>query len=205
MRKIILLVFAFVGLAISSCKRLDGETVVEGQVVDGHTGEPIPNAIVGVYVNTSNAMWGGYTKDFEKQADEKGNFSFRFEGDGSKEYQLRASTSKGGSPFPNETVYLRQGRNNKNLKLKLQSPAWLKVKFINQLPKDTIWIYFTSFEVRDYNIHMLTRDTTVIGLFSGNETRQVQWEYISSKGQKVKESKQIYFPNSDTVSLEINY
>jgi hypothetical protein len=197
----------FLGIVNFSCQHWDGETVVEGQVVDWDTGQAIPGATLKMYSHPSSSWWTWIdTKELEKQANQSGNFSFRFEADEGKSYTLQPFISKGSYTIEGEYFFLEMGKNNKKLKLKIRNPAWVKIKLTNQLPKDTIWLTIMPLnKMSNFQVDKLMRDTTIYALVAGLETRQIDWSYTSSRGAYVTGSKQINYPNPDTVFLEINY
>lgn len=82
MRNNYTLICGFIFLFFCSGCRLDGETLVEGQIVDQHTGQPIGNGYVVVYSDNSNGYSGSYGYLTEGKTDAGGRFGFTFEGSG---------------------------------------------------------------------------------------------------------------------------
>ena len=138
-QQLTLLICLLLLTCICSCKRLDGETLVEGQVVDRHTGDPIPDATLVMFSGKKSSSSAAYnTVEFEKQTDSNGKFEFKFDSDGSKTYVLRAFKDPGYYTAWDDAAYLDEGRNNKKIKLKTQAPAWVKVKLVNVSPLDIV-------------------------------------------------------------------
>jgi hypothetical protein len=202
------------GIVLSSCERLDGETVVEGKVVDRHTGEAIPNAIVVVHSgkNSSGNAGAAYnTFEFEKQADEKGNFAFRFEGEGDRRYVLQAYKTPGYFTAWDDAASLEEGRNNKKLKIKMQAPAWVRVKFINVPPKDLVArLHLSSYsdmlDGKDYTtLPNFKSDTMFVRKVLGNREWIFLCEIGDLNGQLTRSNPSAYFPALDTTDLVIQY
>lgn len=196
----------------SSCKRLDGETIVEGKVVDRNTGAHVPNARLVLFSSDGRSVGGAYnTVELEKQADGDGNFSFSFNGKSSKNYALRAFTDLGHFTEWTEAAYLEEGRNNKKLKLKVHSPAWVKVKLVNVPPKNQI----AQFHIQGFQsdskgsssvtLNFLQEDTTFIRVVMGN--RENGFLYIIKEMNASENNFNIYkfSPALDTTELIINY
>jgi hypothetical protein len=199
-------------LAFSSCKRLDGETLVEGQVVDRHTGEAIPNARLVMFSRISRSSGGAYnTIEFERLTDSKGNFSFKFESDGSKSYVLRAFKDPGYYTIWDEAAHLDEGRNNKRLKLKMQAPAWVRVKLVNVPPKDIVArLHLRGFSDlingQDYvTFYSFNRDTTFVRMIPGNVERLFVFSIRDIAGNTIETNPSAYFPALDTTDLIIHY
>ena len=113
--------------------RLDGDTLVEGKVVDAFSGQPVPNAWVSVFGhsrtsgNSSIIGWGsgGVMYKFlgEGHADNKGRFNFQVDGnEADGPFELRAGLLQGnylGYTVDNE---IKKSRNNKDLVIKFKQP-----------------------------------------------------------------------------------
>ncbi|MBK0404442.1 carboxypeptidase regulatory-like domain-containing protein [Adhaeribacter sp. BT258] len=208
----------FLILLFCSCERLDGETVVEGKVVDRHTGDAIPNATVVVHSGKiSNGFTGGAynTFEFEKQADNKGNFAFRFEGKGDRNYVLRAFKDPGYYTAFDDAAYLEEGRNNKKLKIKMQAPAWVRVKLVNTPPKDVVQVFYMQGFSDMINgeqgsiFYRLHRDTIFVRMVMGNRETTFLVDIDTVGNSQVENMIRLnplaYFPALDTTNLVIHY
>jgi hypothetical protein len=204
MRYYFLLFYTGIILLFCAGCRIDGETLVEGQIVDRDTGDAVKTkGKVAVF-----DAGGGYKFLFEKETDANGKFAFIFETDG--DCILRGFTQQGYSTTWSDGEELKEGRNNKNLKVKMRAPAWVKYKLVNQPPLDTVSkLYVSGFNTdingQQYvNFYNLSSDTSLIKEISANEERSITWYYYE-KGIMIKEAKKIIFPPLDTVEVVINY
>ncbi len=194
-------------LTLTTCKRLDGDTLCEGTVVDRHTSARIANATVGVYVGGSSGggLGGGYVLKEEHQADASGNFAFQINDD-AKSMLLLASNSQGYYTIYQEGIYLSGGKNNKKLVLKAQAPAWLRVHIIDQAPRDTAAISLWGFNPNGTGTGALNgRDTVLVVPVQGNVTSQVYWQINRIHHPLTYGNQDIYCPGLDTTSLQVAY
>jgi len=217
MKTTLLLNFLLILLILTgtACKKLqgDGRTVVEGQVTDRSTGNPVPFAKLVVRSQPGNLAAGFNTKEFEKEADAQGKFDFSFEADGDKNYALLGYVAQryySGSG-DEDMLELAGARRNTDLKLKLKAYAWAKIKFINEPPLDTAWFYVTGtyfhpdeFGNNFFRINKLHKDTTVIRALEAGQTSQLFWQ-IQKGLIKTEYRKDYYFASLDTVLVEIKY
>ncbi len=123
----------FILVFCSSC-RLDGDTLVEGKVVDAFSNQPVPNAWVSVYGHSRNSGgsnsiigWGGGGIQFEflgeGRADVKGRFNFQVDGSGvDGPFELRAGLAQGNFLGYTEDIEVKKRRNNKDLVVKFKQP-----------------------------------------------------------------------------------
>ncbi len=195
-------------LTLTTCKRLDGDTLCEGTVVDRHTSARIANATVGVYVEGSSGggLGGGYVLKEEHQADASGNFAFQISDD-AKSMLLLASNSQGYYTIYQEGIYLLGGKNNKKLVLKAQAPAWLRVHIIDQAPRDTAVIGFGG-SLPSTGTGVISGDTTLIIPVQGNTSQYAHWRIDYGNRYSyppVFGNQDIYCPGLDTTSLQVTY
>jgi hypothetical protein len=198
-------------LSNTSCNPLDGTTMVEGQVVDKYSGQGISNATVGVYSAGSSSMGGFSHKELEKQADSKGNFSFSFESEDERDYVLIASEENSYASNNADPLFLKEDRNNKKLKLKMEPYAWVRVKFVNTPPKDMVAELFLQSYLDQINgenytaINYATRDTVFVRKVQGNKEHQFLYLIRDLAGNSSKTNPTLYFPALDTTDLILNY
>ena len=190
------------------CKRLDGDTLCEGTVVDKHTNARVAYATVAVSEpGSSGGLGGGYTVKEEHQADASGNFSFQINSE-SEGMLLQAYTSQGYyTPFQ-EGIRLRGGKNNKKLVLPAQAPAWLRVHIVDQAPRDTAVIGLFGFAPTSTGTGRITGDTTLIIPTQGNTTTRVQWKinYFNRYAHPLEYGDQtMYCSGLDTTTLQVTY
>ena len=200
--------FLILGFAlVAGCKRLDGDTVCEGTVVDRATQARIADATVGVYVKGSSGggLGGGYVLKETHTADGAGNFAFQIN-DNESQLLLRAFTDQGYETIWQEALYLRAGRNNKKLVLKAQAPAWVRVRFRDQLPLDSAFVrVWGSIDEGPGFYSWLARDTSIVYRAPGNYTSIINWEVNVIHTGLRKGSQTLFVPGLDTVAVEVNY
>lgn len=198
------MLYTLVMLVFGACKRLDGETVVEGQLIDKSTGNAVKSkGKVAVY-NAGK----GYSFLFEKETDDNGKFSFRFEGEG--DYVLRGYTRQGYYTNWSDAVELKEGHNNKYLKVKMLAPAWVKFRLVNQPPLDTVPVIhiqnFNTDENGQFSISLYnqSKDTSFVKGVTGNESRTIVWYFYRLSGPETIR-REFYFPSLDTTEVVILY
>ncbi len=204
MRRLLLAVVLLAGL--TTCKRLDGDTLCEGTVVDRHTDARVANATVGVYERGSSGggLGGGYSLKEEHQADANGNFAFQI-GSDAEDMILRASSPQGHYTSFNEAINLRGGKNNKKLVLKTQAPAWVRVRFRDQVPLDSGFVIVGGYLQGPGFYSWYHRDTTIVYPALGNQNTLVYWE-INVIRSGLRDGRQnVYTPGLDTTAVEVVY
>ena len=201
-------VFLILGFSlVAGCKRLDGDTVCEGTVVDRATQARIADATVGVYVKGSSGggLGGGYVLKDTHTADGAGNFAFQIN-DNESQLLLRAFTDQGYETIWQEALYLRAGRNNKKLVLKAQAPAWVRIRFRDQLPLDSAFVRVSGSIAEGPGFYsMVSRDTSIVYWAPGNYDTVVSWRITPFYGPLVTGSQTVYTPGLDTTDVEIIY
>ena len=209
-----LTLFLYLGLLVlggTSCSRSDsGTTVVEGQVVDLHTGQPVADAAVTVYSRRKEgSAYNGV--EFDKQTDGNGKFSFSFEAESGKSYAALGHKAPGYYTPWTDAAYLHSGQSNKKLKLKMQAPAWVRVKLVNVPPMDTIRsFYIQSFsDMIDGQVSAtllnINHDTSFIRMVEGNMQNTFLCNIIETNGNDKLFNPTSYFPALDTTDLIISY
>ena len=201
------LLFGLLLLTATSC-RLDGETLVEGQIVDQHTGQPVGNGYVVVFGASGNSNSYGYVA--EGKTDYKGRFGFTFEGSG--DMVLRGFTDQGYfSDWQEGAVKLKSGRNNKDLKVKMMAPAWVKVNLVNVPPLEVSPLIGVGGFSPDENGQIsvvfpyLKKDTTFVRKIIAHWERSIPWSIRAQDGTDTKYSTQVYAASLDTVEVRIEY
>ena len=192
----------------STCKRLDHDTLCEGTVVDRHTGTRVPNATIEVYQASGGlggSLGGGFGLRETHQADANGDFAFQINDD-SEDLRLKASTPQGHQTRWDEAPYLRGGRNNKKLQLRVQAPAWLRVRVLDVPPlSPAASISFggtlpipTGFALSE------SGDDTVVLSLDGNTETTLYWKLIGGFVYETGDLK-VYCAGVDTTDLQITY
>jgi hypothetical protein len=128
-------------LAFAGCRGYEGPTTASGQVVDPHTGQPVPNATVQVTGITSGLGAGGTSQGNTFPADAQGHFSLSFEASPNRNYTLMAYTASGYASGYGDAPLLNAGRKNDNLLVKTAAPAWVKINCVDDPPLSKIVLY----------------------------------------------------------------
>ena len=126
-------------LLLAGCKP-SGTTEVQGQVVDRHTGLPVPYAMVYVTGISSSPAGGGSSGTQGHPTDALGHFDFSFEARGQNDYTLFAYTDSGYASGYGDCPYLNNGRANKGVQVKAAAPAWVRVNCVDDPPSTKIWL-----------------------------------------------------------------
>jgi hypothetical protein len=196
---------------VLGCKRLDGDTLCEGTVVDRHTNARVANATVGVFGQgaSGGGLGGGYVLLEEHQADASGNFAFQIS-DAPGQLLLRAATTQGYYTLWQEALYPRPGRNNKKLVLKAQAPAWVNIRFRDVAPLDSAFVrVWGSVHDAPGFYSWLFRDTSIIYPVMGNFTSTINWDAVIVRGDPNAAvrtgTQQVFCPGLDTTNIEVNY
>jgi hypothetical protein len=180
-------------------------TSAEGKVVDTTTQQPITNALVKLVTQKKQFLgYGGYSVVDSMRSDTEGKFSFSFEADDDFVYDLQAKA----------THHIDQGtligiingeKNNKDFPL--QPEAFLKIKFINVPPLDTI-----------QNISMVVNTLTpppptpftisgpksFSGQVWGNKDIGIIY-WMTKRGVESKFNANVYCLSHDTTTFTIEY
>jgi hypothetical protein len=115
-----LLIVLLMTVLLTACEQLDweGHTLVAGQVIDINSRQPIPNATV--LLNSKPNLSAEPTVVFQSyQADSLGRFSFHFEAEKERQYELDAHVP--GRYEPVFVIIINGGRKHTDLKLELRS------------------------------------------------------------------------------------
>ena len=122
---------------LSSCEKASGPTAVSGLVVDKDTGQPVPQAEVQVHAFSSGngSSGGGYGPALGGPylADAQGQFSFSFEASKGKSYRLDAYGPLGHFSV-DQGVEVDNGQANRNLRIPVQAPGWVRVRLVDETP-----------------------------------------------------------------------
>jgi hypothetical protein len=185
-----LAVLLFLLPLLFSCKRPDGDTLIEGQVVDKITGQPVPNSTLSLYRSTgsSSTLTSGFTLEKEYPTDGSGKFGFQYEGSKGESYYLRAWDNQGAETIWDDMVPVEEGRNNKKLKVKLLAPCWVKVNIVDVPPKDSLsYLIVSGFTLdnglQSMEFYNLNYSTTFVGRGAlNNPDPRLRWRAINNQG-----------------------
>ncbi|GAA4012528.1 hypothetical protein GCM10022408_26600 [Hymenobacter fastidiosus] len=198
------------GLA-GACQKVDGPTLAEGQVLEMVTNKPVSNAEVVVYSQSGSGLHSGYGDAGTKVlTDDQGRFSIRFEAQKGSHYILKAFSAKGHGSHWGEEPALENGKNNRDLRLPVAAPAWVKIRIAQQpgpVPGSIhVWGpwydegYISTLDLRpaDYgkvSYHVI--DSTL-------PTKTVQWE-VNFNGSATRYQQAFTVLPFDTAEVVVRY
>ncbi|GAA3922648.1 hypothetical protein GCM10022406_05990 [Hymenobacter algoricola] len=198
-------------MAGSGCRKEDGPTLAEGQVLEMTTNQPVPYASVALYSQAGSGLHSGYGQaGKEITADADGRFSFSFESDKGASYILKASSAKGHHSHWGEEPVLTNGKKNLNLRIPMAAPAWVKIRVAastGPVPHSILvwgpWHdlgYISTLDLRptDYtNVSYHVIDSTL-------PTKSVQWE-VNFGGQLTRYQQVFSVQPFDTAEVVVKY
>ena len=197
-------------LLLGSCAK-DGPTLVQGQVVDKDTGQPVPRAEVQVHAFSGGrgGAGGGYGPALGGPylADATGQFAFSFEARKNTTYRLDAYGPLGHVSV-DDGVEVRNGQTNRNLRLPVQAPGWVRIKLIDEPPRiNSGQITVGGFGNPGYSAGLpLPRDTTFYRYYPAHVPSRVFWEIREyNQSASIEGFKDITVGSVDTVTVEVRF
>ena len=197
-------------LLLGGCAK-DGPTLVQGQVVDKDTGQPVPRAEVQVhaFAGGGGGAGGGYGPALGGPylADAAGQFAFSFEASKHTTYRLDAYGPLGHFSV-DDGVEVRNGQTNRNLRLPVQAPGWVRIKLIDEPPRaNSGLILVGGFGNPGYSSGLpFKQDTTFIRYIIANHPVRVSWEIQDHvKDNKIEGAKDLVISSLDTVTVEVRF
>ncbi len=188
---------------LTGCNKPDSVTLVEGQVVVEATNQPLPHAQVQVW-QAGASVGSGYSKtDNLYEADAQGRFSFQIPTGKGRGFTLRASKAPGYATNWGYEVQLEEGRKNRDLRLQVQAPAWLRIRMQDVPPVNGADVVLSGFggQLRYYAQAAL--DTSVLVPCQAGSV-QYSWSISQVRGP-IYQTSTIQVAPLDTVSVEIEY
>ncbi|KAA9331832.1 peptidase associated/transthyretin-like domain-containing protein [Adhaeribacter soli] len=192
-------------IAATSCEQSrSGPTVVEGQVVERISGKPVPDAFVQLY-QPGKTFSSGYSKAGDPyRTDGNGNFSFSYDAETESSYLLMGHSNKGHYTDWQEAPNLSNGRKNKDVKVKVNAPAWVRIKLIDELPKSKVWLAIAGYAGPVDNLSF-PKDTIFYRFTTADFARRVTWEITDTLAIKTLRYQDYYVAGMDTVTVEIKF
>ena len=203
------LVLALLCAGLTGCSLFDyeGQTVVEGQVVDSRTGQAVGPAQVQVMHNKRGGFSSAYSSTGEwLDTDAQGHFAFSFDADDEQNYILMARSTRGNSQYIGAPE-LKGGRKNKDVQVKVDSPAWLRVHLRDVPPRtDAINIgvggFFDSVTLRPED----AQDTAFVRQVLPDFPNVVVWQLGGGRTADQSEHRISYtVAPLDTAVIEVRY
>ena len=190
----------------TACSKIDSlnDTVVEGQVIDASTNQPIPFAEVALYamyVNVSFPAYNSYIID--AKADAKGRFSLRFDPEKDNNYEIRGNRAD--LYYTVESILPQKTGKLTNQKLTLQPYAYVNVNLINDPPQD-----YADFRWQQYHKPMVEQYTTSLNgnwdlQIDANKPVEINYWIGKNGGPMQHYSKTVTVSAFDTIAMEIRY
>ncbi|NVO86090.1 hypothetical protein [Hymenobacter terrestris] len=196
-------------LLLSSCAK-EGPTLVAGLVVDKDTGQPVPQAEVQVHAFSSGSSGGGggYGPALGGPylADAQGQFSFSFEASKGKSYRLDAYGPLGHFSV-DQGVEVDNGQANRNLRIPVQAPGWVRVRIIDEPPTIGEGVLIVAGYVNSDTYSLpLGRDETYVRYMGAHIPSRVFWTIKDYVQKTVVEGHQdLTIPSLDTVTVTIRF
>ena len=208
MNKLIVII-SFLILFISgySCKKVlygEGKTRVKGQVIDKFSGDPIPDAWVELLAASDGSWYApGIIDSFP--TDHEGKFDFTFDAQKGIDYSVRGSYFELYDNYGDLEIDLKDGWSNRNLELELHPYAWIKAKYINLPPIDTVdLVHCNSLQNHPPSIKNVIQDTFQIGHILSNKLDKLTFFIVKNQNEQALEI-EVNVPPLDTLDIIINY
>ena len=196
-------------LLLGGCAK-DGPTLVQGQVVDKDTGQPVPLAEIQVHAFSGGrgGAGGGYGPALGGPylADATGQFAFSFEARKNTSYRLDAYGPLGHFSI-DDGVEVRNGQTNRNLRLPVQAPGWVRIKLVDEPPRANSGRVGVGGFQDSYSAGLpLPRDTTFYRYFPAHIPGRISW-FIEDhiKGTKIENFRDLTVGSVDTVTVEVRF
>ncbi|MBW3127363.1 carboxypeptidase-like regulatory domain-containing protein [Hymenobacter profundi] len=192
---------------LSGCAEESGPTLVEGQVVDSQTQQPVAHATVQVEQASRGGGFGsgGYAPvGTSYPTDAQGRFRFRFETEDASDYIVRASTPLGHFTDWLKAPSLKGGRQNQGLQVPVLAPAWIKVQLVDEPPKSRVRIFFSGFGGGGYTLNF-PRDTSVVFPYYNTTEGFIYWRITPDLSPEVTGQHILPLIPLDTVTVRIPF
>ncbi|MDB5233771.1 MAG: hypothetical protein JWR44_764 [Hymenobacter sp.] len=184
-------------LLLASCNDpTTGTTFVEGQVVDYAGSRPVGGATV--RVNQRGAGGGFGAVGDPVLTDGQGRFSFHFEATSKSGYVLAATAPPGYFSGYQLAPTLIAGRKNTGLVVPMYAPAWLRLQFVDTLPKSRVVISI------GYETLYYPRDTVLIRPIEANFKSALSWS-INDQGKNTATSIYVTPGSLDTLTVRVPF
>ena len=199
-----LLRLVVIGPLLSGCTNTDpttGSTLVEGQVVEMQSLQPVAGAGVQVY---QAGRGGGYaTVGIPYTADAQGRFSFHFEATSPSSYLVRASAPPSYTTDWGLAPSLTAGRKNTGLVIPMYAPAWVRLQLVDEPPKSRVSMFISGYEGSGDRLNY-PHDTTLIRPSLAGFPKKIIW-VITRQGIDTQYEQDVR-PNAlDTVTVHISF
>ena len=212
MRNLSMLLSCLLLLTFSSCEDTtfpSGQTVVEGQVVDAVSGDPVPFATLKLIASKSVSgapIGGSDVKEKQIPVDENGRFELGFEHEEELRYRLEAHRK--GLYGTSGSVSVSKGEMNGALEVEAGPFNWLKLNVINkERPEKVEKLVITGFsDPRSIRLENFSNDTSmVVKTNRADVSRDIHWIITNENVKEHEQSKEIYRPPLDTKEVKIPY
>ena len=192
---------------LGSCAKDSGSTLVEGQVVDSQSGQPVGNATVQVEQSGRGGGFGGggfAPLGPSYPTDATGHFSFRFEAAGKTTYIVRASSALGHFTDWTTAPKLQAGRKNQDVRISVLAPAWVRLQLVDEPPKSRILINISGYEGSGTQLYY-PHDTTLIRPMLAGFARKIIWVITNDQGNDSQYSQDVQPAALDTLTVRISF
>jgi len=201
MRPFVLFIAAAGALAGCGTDPTTGSTLVEGQAVDYAGSRPVGGALV--QVNQKGAGGGYGAVGDPVAADGQGRFSFHFEATGTSGYVLTATAPPGYFTGYQLAPALTAGRKNTGLVVPMYAPAWLRLQFVDTLPKSRVVIDIGGYKGSG-DVLYYPRDTVLIRPIEANFKSGLLWS-VNDQGKETATRIYVTPRSLDTLTVRIPF
>lgn len=199
----ILLVVCALTSGLVACKKIDSTTLVEGQVIVDATQQPLPQAQVQVW-QAGPGFSSGYSEvGNPHEADAQGRFAFQIPTGQAHGFILRASRAPGYVTNWGYEVPIEEGRKNRDLRLRVQAPAWLRIRVQDIPPVNEARVGLSGFGGQLSYFAQAAYDTTVIVPCQAGAV-QYSWSISQVRGS-IYQTNIVQVAPLDTASVKIKY
>jgi len=190
---------------LAGCQGYEGPTTASGQVVDRHTGQPVPNATVQVTGIASGLGAGGTSQGNTFPADAQGRFSLSFEASANRNYTLLAYTASGYASGYGDAPLLNAGRKNDNVIVKTAAPAWVKINCVDDPPLSKLGLYTGGYDGSGDNQYVGPGNFSYVRPIGSNSPGQIYCELTDEKGNSTVIKQPVNVANFDTATVTIHF
>ena len=194
-------------LLLGGCAKDSGSTLVEGQVVDSQSGQPVGNLTVQVEQAGQGGGFGGggfSPLGPSYPTDATGHFSFRFEAANHTTYIVRAASPLGYFTDPITAPVLRAGRKNQDVRVSVLAPAWVRLQLVDELPKSRVSMIITGYSGSGERLNF-PKDTILIRPVLAGFARKIIWVITDNQRVDTQYSQDVQPAALDTVDVRIAF
>lgn len=190
-------------LFLTDCRKITRVTDVSGTVYDAVTMAPLANIKVFLLTQAEGALGAGASPVMDISTDHDGHYSFKFKADRNYMYSLLATDSR----HLSGQAAMDNFKDNKNVNIKLNPAAYIKLHLKNTSPFDAndLLVVKNSYALY-YGLSLtgMATDTILLLQEPGNDNTLIHWS-VKKNGITTYDDSTMYCAGFDTTLLDINY